>query len=191
MKKLLAFLMLATAAKAALYVEDFETFPPGYVSEFDIGDNEIYVAGMKAVVGVPGPLSWGSTYLTPDRLYTCSQGFLILEEPVYAITIQVTSVTGHETDLPITTCYSDDYGLSFRSGPGTRQDLTSWPHTRYANTGWGYAFIAGSEQVPIINRCVVENGDIGKITIQTHPLSQNQLRLMREGKQVIAEEAQD
>ncbi len=180
-KFIFAFCCLVSVANAAIYTETFEQFPHSTTEfSFWLGDRLVWIEGAKAESMLPGPPAWEDTYLTPHA--PCSDEIEVyFNPPVYAVTVQVTSTLGDEYNPPIVVA-SSDYVLSgwtFTSGPGVYQMW--WPHNKIWNAGAGYAFIAGSEDVPIIDEITIYHGDLGKLQIQTHPLTSNQRLALRLG----------
>lgn len=164
---ILALLCLASVSQAAIFTDNFETYPPGPLTYIRMGDRHVTINGADAVEGAYGPPAWGEVFLTPASV--CDDIIVTLNPPVFSISFEVSSVPGAEDTPPIVACYSTvvlPY-WSMTTGPGTM--YATWPADKIGKGGAGYAFLGG-KQIPVIDRCIIKNGTLGKITIQTHSL---------------------
>lgn len=167
-RPILALMMLCMPAFAARYTEDFETKPAGPFSYVRMGDRHVTIDGADALHGAYGPPAWGNVFLSPASV--CDDIVVTINPPVFSVTFEVSSIPGSETEPPSVTCYSTvvlPY-WSMTTGPATR--YAEWPSDKQAQAGAGYAFLGDAKQIPVIDRCVIKNGTLGKITIQTHSL---------------------
>lgn len=176
---LAAFLLAPSVANAAMYRDEFENYPEGPITYIRLGDRHVSLDYSDIVVDAYGPAVWGHKFVVPAS--ECDSITISIDPPVYAAWVDVSSIPGKE-DEPPTATFSSTTVLpywSLTTGPGTRQ--ASWPSDKSGTAPAGYAFLGDVEDVPVIQQIVVNNGTMGKIVVQTHPLTVQQRRALRMG----------